>query len=125
MSKISIAIFTTLFLVGSLSSYRLGVYLSQKAIQDELTATQAMLAFNHLQRYDELAECVRNTRYAAALSKLEHSVISERELLADLLNSTKNEWLYEYISKRSKESIESFRSYKSSRGDRWNEPSCK
>ena len=124
MSKKAIIICFVIFVVGSLSSYRFGIYLSQKAYSQGLKETQAILAFNHMKRYGELAFCIENEKYSEANEKLRQSIITERELLASFLNSIKSDHLNEYIRTRSKESLESFKRFKSNRGSNWSEPSC-
>ena len=124
MSKKAIILCSVIFVVGSLSSYRFGIYVSQKAYSQGLKETQAILAFNHMKRYGKLASCIENGKYSEANEKLRQSIITERILLAKYLNSINSEHLNEYIRIRSKESLESFKHFKSNRGSNWSEPSC-
>ncbi|MEZ5572275.1 MAG: hypothetical protein R3E64_09640 [Halioglobus sp.] len=105
-------------------AFRAGVYYTMSGMSNELLATQAMLSFNHLERYEEISTCLNLKLYEEAGEKIEHSIINERELLADLLTSINSDWLTEYIDQRSAESIESFKVYKSQRVREWREPSC-
>jgi hypothetical protein len=124
MSKKAIILCSVIFVVGSLSSYRFGIYLSQKAYSQGLEETQAILAFNRMKLYRELISCIENGKYSEANEILRQSIITQRELLARFLNSIESEHLNEYIKTRSKESLESFRHFKSNRGSNWSEPSC-
>jgi hypothetical protein len=124
MSKKAIILCSVIFVVGSLSSYRFGIYLSQKAYSQGLKETQAILAFNRMKLYRKLTSCIENGKYSEANEKLRQSIITQRELLARFLNSMESEHLNEYIKIRSKENLESFKHFKSNRGSNWSEPSC-
>ena len=113
-----------LLVAGCLASYRLGLNAAKVSSSDALTAAQAMLAFNHLQRYEELHSCLENGRVAETKEKLRHSATSERELLAELLQVIDKEHVTNYIELRSGQSVEAFRTYKSGRGSTWSEPPC-
>lgn len=124
MSKKVIVAVSFVFVVGCLASYRFGVYVAQSAFENGVLETQAMLAFNHMKNYEELISCMEKGKLGEAKAKLNHSLISERELLADLLKSVNTPWLSNYIEVRSDESLDTLRSYESDRGDRWQVPTC-
>lgn len=122
MSKKAIATLLCIFIVGCLTSYRFGIKLAQDSYGNGIIETQAILALNHLNRYEELAKCMKNGKFSEASEKLQHSAITERELLADLLNSVNSAHLSNYIEIRSNQSVEELKKYKSNRNDRWVEP---
>lgn len=124
MRKKVIAGLSIVFVVSCLASYRFGIIVAQQAYGNGVQETQAMLSFNHLMRYQELANCMERGKFEETTEKLRHSVISERELLADLLKSVSSSQLDKYIEIRSDESLAALRDYKSDRGDRWSEPAC-
>lgn len=124
MSKKVITGLSFVFLVGCLASYRFGIHVAQSAHANGVLETQAMLAFNHMKSYEELVTCMERGKFEEAKEKLNHLVISERELLADLLTSVNTPWLGNYIEVRSDESLDSLRSYQSGRGKRWRVPTC-
>ena len=124
MSKKVVISLSVIFLVSCLASYRFGIYLSQKAYAKGLQETQAILSFNHMNRYEELVSCLENGKHAEAKGKLKQSIITQKELLASFLNSVESERVNEYISLRSKESLESLKKFESMRGSSWNDPPC-
>ena len=58
MSKAIAAACIVTFLVGCIASFLMGTKLTRDAFSAELMATQAMLSFNHLQRYEEISKCL-------------------------------------------------------------------
>ena len=124
MPKKTIVALLFIFIVGCLTSYRFGVGLAQDSYGNGILEAQAMLAFNHLKRYEELAKCMKNGKFSEVSEKLEHSAVTERELLAKLLKSVHSTRLSNYIELRSNQSVEELKNYKSSRNDRWIEPTC-
>ena len=124
MSMKAIATLLFVFIAGCLTSYRFGIKIAQDSYGNEILEAQAILAFNHLNRYEELAKCMINGRFSEVSEKLQHSTITQRELLADLLNSVSSTRLSNYIEVRSNQSFEELKNYKSSRNDRWVEPAC-
>lgn len=125
MKKSNYIIFTIIVLLASASAYRFGIKVTKDAFTDEYAAVQAMLAFNHLQRYEELSDCLANGMPDETAQKLQMSIINEKELVAKFLRSHNSTRINKYISIRYPQGIESLRSYKSDRGSRWSEPSCK
>lgn len=94
-----IVIFILLLLVGG-ATYRLGIKVTKDAFSDGLASTQAMLAFNHLKRYEELSDCLSNKKIEAAALKLNMSIVNEKELIAEFLQSHNDAELNEYITIR-------------------------
>lgn len=124
MSKKAIATLLFIFIAGCLASYRFGIKLAQESNRNGILEAQAILSLNQLNRYEELAKCMKNGKFSEAAEKLQHSAISERELLADLLNSVSSTRLSNYIEVRSNQSVEELKNYKSSRNNRWVEQTC-
>lgn len=124
MSKKSITLFLAIFLVGCLASYSFGIKIAREAFGADLMEVQAKLAFDHLNRYQELSLCLQKGKFSEAKEKLMHQVISERELLAGFLGSVESKEVENYIEIRSEQSIDSFKNYQSNRGSRWSVPSC-
>lgn len=120
----NIMITSVLALGGSYLSYQLGSYSAIRGMSNEIQATQAMLSFNHLKHYEEISVCFSKGLYQEAEEKVSSFAVNERELLAELLQTTESEWLTSYIQVRSNESIDSLMHFKSTRGHSWIVPSC-
>ena len=116
--------FVFLALVFSLGSYQFGAKAFREAAVVGLKETQAMLAFNHLRRYQEIQDCLNGAKIEEAIIKLEMSIISEKELVAKFLRTNDSEMINEYISTRYKEGTGSLKNYESGRGSNWSEPAC-
>lgn len=125
MKKGTIIITTVIILVASAAAYRFGIKVTTNEYSKQLEETQAMLAFNHLKRYEELLKCLENNKPSETTEKLKMSIISEKELIAEFLNKNNSEKINKYISIRYSKPIESLKSFKSNRGSRWSEPNCK
>lgn len=119
-----IVVFIILLSVGG-TAYLFGVKVKKDAISEGFAATQAMLAFNHLKRYEELSDCLLNQKPEAAALKLKMSIVNEKELIAEFLQSYNNAKINKYITIRYPQGIESLKNFKSNRGSRWSEPTCK
>ena len=89
-----------------------------------LKETQAMLAFNHLRRYEEIQHCLNEGNIDEAMTKLEMSIISEKELVAKFLSTNDSKMINEYLSIRYEGGVDSLKNFKSSRGSNWKEPAC-
>ena len=85
MNKKLSPLFVIVLALSCLLSFLLGGYLSSKSVGENLNSTQAMLAFNHLDNYEEIVTCLDKGFTEEAKGKLEHRAISQRELLSDLL----------------------------------------
>lgn len=118
-------VFALVILAFSIGSYLFGIRVFRDAAVVGLNETQVMLAFNHLRRYEELHRCLMGPSTEAVKTKLEMSIISEKELIAKFLKTNDSEKINEYISLRYKDGIDSLKEFKSSRGSHWNEPACK
>lgn len=119
------AIVLLVVLLTSGAAYRFGIKVTNDAYSEGHAATQAMLSFNHLLRYEELSDCLSNGKSKEAALKLKMSIISEKELIAEFLQTHNNDKINKYISIRYPQGIESLEKFKSSRGSSWNEPACK
>ena len=117
-------IFALIVLVFSLGSYQFGAKAFREAAAVGLKETQAMLAFNHFRRYQEIQNCLNGEKIEEAIIKLEMSIVSEKELVAKFLRTNDSEWINEYISTRYKDGISSLKNYESGRGSNWSEPAC-
>jgi hypothetical protein len=125
MKKTHYAIILLLILLTSGAAYRFGIKVTKDAYSEGLEATQAMLSFKNLLRYEELSDCLSNGKSKEAVLKLKMSIISEKELIAEFLQTHNNDDINKYISIRYPQGIESLEKFKSSRGSSWNEPACK
>jgi len=123
--KIANIVFLVVLIVASAIAYRFGINVTTNHYSKELDETQAMLAFNHLIRYEEILKCLNDNKSSLAVKKVNMSIISEKELVAEFLNSHESERINKYISTRYNEPLEVLKSYKSNRGSRWSEPTCK
>jgi len=111
-------------LVAIASAYRIGIKVTTDAYSKQLSGTQTILAFNHLQRYEELLRCANKEKYEAVQTKLEMSIISQKELIANHLKAHDLERVNKYISIRYPNGVESLKTFRSNRGNRWEEPTC-
>ncbi len=116
--------FALVVVAFSIGSYLFGTRVFRDAAVVGLNETQTMLAFNHLRRYEELHRCLMGARIEAAKTKLEMSIISEKELIAKFLKTNDSKKINEYISLRYKDGIENLKEFKSNRGSHWSEPAC-
>ncbi len=108
-----------------LLSFRAGVELTRDAYGDGIYSVQAMLSLNHLNRYEEIHGCLSGGNPNAALNKLEMSIVSEKELIAEYLHSPAREAeTAQYISARYPEGVEGLESFESNRGTNWSEAEC-
>ncbi len=89
-----------------------------------LKETQAMLAFNHLRRFEEIHHCLKGANIEEAMIKFEMSIISEKELIAKFLRTNDSKMINEYISIRYKNGVDSLKNFESDRGSNWTEPAC-
>ena len=90
-----------LFIAGCIGSFIFGGSITKETFSNQLSVTQAMLAFNNINRFEHMHTCVEQEQYAKLKLRLENSLISERLLLAEFLNSLDDEWLNAYITTRS------------------------
>ena len=125
MKKKHIAIFGILLLLVSAASYRFGIKVTKTAWNKNYASVQAMLAFNHLKKYESLSECLNNGKYDVAIKKIENSIITEKELISKFLQTYNDAMMNEYISIRYPQGIESLRNFKSNREGRWTVAGCK
>ena len=118
-------IITGVIIVGAVAvAYRTGIKVTTLAYSDQLNDMQAILAFNHLQRYEELLACLEREKSEDAKVKLEMSIISEKERIARFLVEQNSDRVNEYITLRYPDGLESLKSFESDRGSRWEEPGC-
>ena len=125
MSKKIILALALLSVVGCLASYRLGIKVAQEATGNAVSAVQTMLAFDHMRRYEEVNSCLKSGNLSGARERLEHSVITQRELVAALLKTVSSPQVLSYIEARTDQTVVSLRNYESGRGTRWVEPACR
>ena len=125
MKKKMVITLLVLTLILIASAYRFGIKVTSEAYSNALSENKTMLAFNHMKRYEELLECLKNKKTSEAAEKLRMSIINEKELIAEFLTEKESKSINEYISIRYKEPIENLKNYKSNRGKSWIEPSCK
>jgi hypothetical protein len=124
MTKKSLVVVVAMLLVGCLAAYRYGISVAQQGAGGAVTDVQLMLAFNHMQRYQEIHTCLERGRTSEAQEKLAHSALTQRELVAQLLASTDSPSALAYIEKRAREPLDALRAFKSPRGASWSEPAC-
>ena len=124
MTKKSLLVVLVLLLVGCLAAYRYGISVAQQGAGGAISEVQLMLSFNHMQRYQEIHTCLERGKTREAQEKLAHSVLTQKELVAQLLSSTDSPRALGYIEKRALQPLDTLRSFKSSRGTSWSEPSC-
>ncbi len=108
-----------------LVSFLIGGYVTKDVLRTASSDPQAMIAFNRIGDYTKIKGCLDNKKYDATSILIENYLISQRELLADHLNSGVSPKMMEYIKIRTKEGISAHKSYKSNRGNSWTVPSCK
>ena len=124
MDKKGIVALVLLSVAGCLASYRFGIKVAQEASGNAVSAVQTMLAFDHMRRYEEINSCLKSGKLSGAREKLEHSVITQRELVAALLKTVNSPQVISYIEARTDQTVLSLRNYQSGRGTRWVEPAC-
>lgn len=124
VTKKNLMVILVLLVVGCLAAYRYGIFVAQQGASAAISEVQLILAFNHMRRYQELHACLDNGKASEAKEKLAHSVINEKELVAQLLSSINSSQVLDYIEIRASESLDVLRSFKSSRGSKWVEPAC-
>jgi len=125
MKKKSAIITLAITLVLVLASYRFGIKVTTEEYSNALGETQAILAFNHMQRYKKILKCLNNKKPSEAAEKLKMDIVTEKELIANYLSENESESVSKYISLRTKETLEDLKNFKSNRGQSWREPSCK
>jgi hypothetical protein len=95
----------------------------------ELDKTQAMLAFNHMDRYRELEHDLSRGCYAEALDKAKISKDQELTLLSSFLKEHPEPEFAKYVSDREPALVGELRDFKSSYYDEknqsWAWPRCK
>lgn len=94
------------------------------AFEVELNKNQAMLAFNHMGRYEEIENDLAKGCYSEALEKAKISKDQELSLLAYFLKDHPSTWLSKYVTDRDPALIERLKTFKSSYGSSWKEPQC-
>ena len=91
----------------------------------ELDKNQAMLAFNHMDRYRELESDLAKGCYSEALEKAKISRDKELSLLAMFLKDHPNTSIGKYVSDRDPDLVEKLSTFKSAYGDSWVWPKCR
>ncbi len=119
-----IAWLASLLVVGDLTA-RYAMKGQLMAFGVELDKTQAMLAFNHMDRYRELESDLAKGCYSEALEKAKISKDQELALLASFLKEHPNTTISKYVSDRDPALVEQLKTFKSSYGSSWKEPQCK
>jgi hypothetical protein len=113
----------SLILVASLAA-NLAKKNQWAAFEVELNKAQAMLAFNHMERYGELESDLTKGCYSEALEKAKISKDLELSLLASFLKDHPSTWLSKYVSERNPALIEQLKTFKSISGSSWKESHC-
>ena len=108
-----------------LVSFWLGGYVTKDVLKTCSSDPQAMIAFNRIGDYTKIKSCLDNEKYDATSILIKNYLISQRELLADHLNTGVSPKMTEYIKIRTNEGIAAHKAYKSNRGNSWTVPSCK
>src|SRR5712664_3539648 len=122
MKTATLIVFYVLSVIAAAAFSARGAMKNQMiGFEAELAQTQGMLAYNHLQRYQELEESLSKGCNAAVLEKLKISAANERVLLASFLRDRPNGWLQKYVSDRSAGLPEQLATYKSPYGTSWTE----
>lgn len=124
MKKVSVAAFLTVIVLGFLAAYRYGMSVAQQGVDGALSEVQLILAFNHMQQYQDIHHCLELGKSQEAQERLAHAVVTQKELVAELLLSTDSPRALDYIAKRAEEPLEALRNYKSQRGSSWSVPAC-
>ena len=125
MKKAAFAIFYVLSVIAAAElSARAAMKNQMSGFSAELAQTQGMLAFNHLQRYQELEADLSNGCNAAVLEKLRISAATESTLLSSTLKEHPGGWLEKYVKDRAPKLPEQMTTYKSPYGSSWKEPAC-
>ena len=125
MKRIAIGVFFSLSLVAAAAiGFAVGSRSMRRYAGSELDATQASLAFNHLQRYQELESDLQNGCAKEAMFKADVSVDQELALLASFFSRNQPAWVIEYVSIRDPTLLNRLKTFKSKYGTRWSEPKC-
>ena len=114
-----------LILVTAVVSFRFGVMTEHNKTNSQLAAVQAMLAFNHSLRYQELESDLSRGCVNEALEKSKISRDLELKLVSSFMAEYPSTSLNKYISDRDPSLLEKLISFKSAYGDSWTEPTCK
>ena len=114
-----------LFVLTFTLAFSYGRKIEKDVIPIKLATIQAMLAFNHLQRYRELESDLSKGCLGEALEKTKISKDIELKLLASFLNEHGDTWVNKYISDRDPSLLEKLKVFRSAYGDSWTEPTCR
>jgi hypothetical protein len=90
----------------------------------ELDKTQAMLAFNHMDRYRELESDLSKGCYVEAIEKAKISKDQELSLLSSFFKAHPDEGFQKYVLDRDPAVAEQLKTFKSAYGDTWTWPKC-
>jgi hypothetical protein len=96
----------------------------RSASRAHLEATQAVLAFNHMDTYRELESDLVRGCYAEALEKAKISKDQQLTLLASFLKDHPDTSITKYVSDRDSSLIEQLKTFKSAYGSSWRWPKC-
>lgn len=130
MKKLALAIvwLLSLALVAALATER-ALQNQLSAVGIELDKSQAILAFNHMDRYRELERDLSTGCYAAALEKARISKDQERMLLASFFKRHPESEFTKYVTDREPGLVDELRTFRSPFYDEkamsWAWPQCR
>ena len=125
MKKVALTLsFATSVALAAAIGAHFAVKHSDAEFDVELAATQAMLNFNHLERFAELESDLVKGCYAQALEKVRISKAEESMLLAEFLKQYPDTWVTTYVSDRDATLVERLKSHKNSYDPPRQEPPC-
>lgn len=125
MKKAALVIFYLLSVVAAAElSARAAMRDQMSGFAAELSQTQGMLAFNHLERYRELEANLSKGCSAAVLEKLKISAATETVLLSSALKEHPDGWLAKDVASREPNLPAQLATYQSPYGNTWKEPTC-
>src|ERR1035437_289522 len=124
MKRVLLSIAVVLLMLTLIAgAFMLGRNTQYSNSEQMLEGAQAILSFNHAQRYREIEDDLSKGCLAEALEKARISKDQELVLLSSFIKEHPNTE-FKYASDRDPKLIEQMKTFKSKYGSSWSEPKC-
>lgn len=112
MNKVPKSAYVIGFALACGASYVIGVNVGGTGFALALESTQGELAFNHMNNYQDIFECLESGGIEGAKERARVAAIIQKDLLGEILRMNDIESLNEYIELRSEEPLAALKDYK-------------
>jgi len=113
-----------LLIFALIASFLLGANITKTQIEKSADQMQAELSFGHLDTYQNLQSDILSECMSRAKSRLEFAIDEQKMLMAEYVQSIRNEDFEKYINIRDSDLIQELLSYEVNWKKTWPLPDC-